>query len=473
MVLPIVRIAPVVGNNSEAFRDLFDNQREFRHFENYLTAIMVLENKSLANISRSIIESADKTNLSRFFSQAPWEEEEINERRIKYMMEQTVKQRRKREESSLIVDDTLCEKAGSLFEYVDKHYDHSEAKYSMAHNVVTTFYISGAVRFPLDLRIYRRYEEATKWEEFVKKYFPNQEIPKQQKARKKFKKEVEEILLKDKEFKELHEEFETKIDLAIEMIEKAIEREVQFKIVLMDSWYLSEELVKILASKEKDWVSLLKKNRNIETNSFVLYDEKGNKVNLEGSHINVEQLVSKVPKNAYKKEKINGKDYWCFTLSVSIAGLNKVRIVISFENEELTGTYAVLVSNKTNLTAKQIIGLYLQRWPIETFYQDGKGHLGLDGYRMRTIEAIKKHWCLVFVAYCFLHLQCLPSSLIESYSHQPLLPSKSIGQVCRQQSEFLVQSLILFAHDLLNKGVSAADVFSKLFAKQHKFAFIS
>ncbi len=53
---------------------------------------------------------------------------------------------------------------------------------------------------------------------------------------------------------------------------------------------------------------------------------------------------------------------------------------------------------------------YLQRWPIETFYQDSKGHLGLDKYRIRSAEAIQKHWCLVFVAYSLLHLACLPPS---------------------------------------------------------------
>jgi len=30
----------------------------------------------------------------------------------------------------------------------------------------------------------------------------------------------------------------------------------------------------------------------------------------------------------------------------------------------------------------------------ETFYQDSKGHLGLDTYRMCSAEAIEKHWCL-------------------------------------------------------------------------------
>ena len=172
MVLPIVTPAPVVVSHGDTFRDLFDNQREFCHFQNYLTGLMVLENKSMANISTCILNSADKTNLSRFFSEAPWREEAMNDRRVAYMLEQTAPHRRPAKASSLILDDTLCEHVGGLFEYVDRHYDHSDNRYPLAHNLVTSFYLSGAVRFPVDARLYRRYEEITQWETFVHMHFP-------------------------------------------------------------------------------------------------------------------------------------------------------------------------------------------------------------------------------------------------------------------------------------------------------------
>ena len=142
--------------------------------------------------------------------------------------------------------------------------------------------------------------------------------------------------------------------------------------------------------------------------------------------------------------------------------------VISFENPELTGTYAVLVSNRTDWSGKKILVCYLQRWPIETFYQDSKGHLGLDEYRMRNTEAIQKHWCLVFVAYSLLHLACLPTSLIPSRGKIPSHPIKTIGEVCRQQGQRLIEELILLAHEQLEQGQSATEVFSRLFAKQRK-----
>ncbi len=466
MQLPLVAPAPVVVAHAEVFRDLFENRRQFQHFPNYLTGLRVLANKSRANLSRCGLESADRTNLSRFCSEAPWEQERVNETRIAYLLGQTEAFQWKAARSCVIVDDTLCEHVGSLFEYVDRHYDHCEGRYPVGHNLVTTHFLSGAVRFPLDVRLYRRYEEKTRWEEFVRTHFPGREIPTAKKQRNLLHKQVDEILLQDAEFAALHAQFHTKIALAIELIEKALERKIPFQIVLMDSWFLCEEVATALARLEKDWVSLLKKNRNLEVSSFTLRDAQGQEVALAGPHIKVEDLVPRIPRSAYTQVTIGEREYWYFAVNLRVPGLGKVRIVISFENGDLTGTSAVLVSNRTDWSAKKILETYLRRWPIETFYQDSKGHLGLDEYRMRTAEAIKKHWCLVFVAYSFLHLQCLSASPRKrrALAH----PIRTIGEACRQQGQALIETLILYAHDLLQRGQSAAEVFAAIFAKQQE-----
>ncbi len=75
---------------------------------------------------------------------------------------------------------------------------------------------------------------------------------------------------------------------------------------------------------------------------------------------------------------VGEQTYWCFTLTVRLPSLGKVRLVISFSNAALTGTYMVLVSNRLDWSAHQIIATYLLRWPVETFYQDGKSYLGLN-----------------------------------------------------------------------------------------------
>ena len=461
MQLPIVAPAPLVTVHTAAFRDLFENRCQFRHFQNYLTGLLVLPNKSLANITRCVVDSADKTNLSRFFSAAPWFQDQVNDRRLRYMLQQTKPLRRPKAESVLVFDDTLCEHVGSLFQYVDRHYNHGEGTYPLAHNPVTSYYVSGPVRFPVDLRLYRRYEELTSWEEFVRKHCPDRPIPRRRKDRARLHKEVDPILLQDPEFQAWHDQFRTKIDLGIELLESAIRHKVPFGVLLFDSWYLSEALVKAARRRKKDWVSILKKNRNLETNSFVLHDAEGQPIPLDGPHIGVADLVPLIPPASYRQVTLDDQTYWTFTLVARIPSLGKVRLVISFEHEDLTGTYVVLVTNRVDWNAYRIIATYLLRWPIETFYWDGKGHLGLDEYRMRNAEAIGKHWCLVFVAYSLLHLDCLPPSPAKGS-----LPVKTIGAACRQQAQALIQALILQVHEQLQQGQQAEDIFAHLFAKQ-------
>jgi Transposase DDE domain len=220
-------------------------------------------------------------------------------------------------------------------------------------------------------------------------------------------------------------------------------------------------LIQVLARRRKDWISLLKKNRLLETASFQLRDANGWALKLPGPHLAVEALVPLIPASAYRPVTVSEHTYWCFTLTVRLPGLGKVRIVVSFANADLTGSYVVLVTNRVDWSAAKIIGLYLHRWPTETFYQDSKGQLGFNDYRMRSAEAIGKHWCLVFVAYSLLHLTCLPAvpDRTKGLIH-------TIGDACRQQGRALLQKLLLFVHDQLAHGVPVDHLFAQVFAKQ-------
>jgi Transposase DDE domain len=311
------------------------------------------------------------------------------------------------------------------------------------------------------LRLYRRSEELTQWERFVQKQFPDRVIPLIKQERARLHKEVDPVLLQDPDFQALHAPFHTKIDLAIDLLEAAIRHKVPFGVLLFDGWYLSEALVTVAARRKKDWVSIVKRNRKLETNSFGLRDATGAAVALPPPHITIEHLVPHMPPTAYRPVVVGTKTYWCFSLSVRIPTLGKVRLVISFETAEVTGTYVVLVTNRLDWNAQKIIATYLLRWPTETFYQDGKGHLGLADYRMRNAEAIEKHWCLVFVAYSFLHLECLPPSPTKGS-----IPVKTIGEACRQQAQMLLQHLLLYVHDQLLRGAEIEAVFARVFAKQ-------
>ena len=442
MELPIIAPAPVVTAHTGAFRDLCEHQCQCRHFQHDLTGLIVLPNKSLAHMARCILDSADNTHLSRLLSEAPWREEAINHRRTRFMLHQTTPHRRRRRESVIVIDETLCEPVGRLVDDVDRHDHHSDGTYPLAHNPVTSFSVSGPVRFPLDLRLYRRDEELTQWDAAVATHVPDVKIPTDKTARNRLPTQVDPVWLQAPECRARHEQFRTTIALAIELIEGAIRHKVPFGVVVFDAWSLAEDLSQVLARRRKDWISRLNTNRLLETASFLLRDANGGTLKLPGPHLAVEELVPLIPATAYRPVTVGEHTYGCCTLAVRIPGLGQVRLVVSVEQESLTSRYVVLVTNRPDWSAAKIISLYSQRWPTETFDQDGQGHLGFNAYRMRSAEAIGQHWCLVFVAYALLHLTCLPAGPGQTRGL-----SHTIGDACRQQGRALLQQLLVFVHD--------------------------
>jgi hypothetical protein len=207
MPWPIVGPAPVVSEHTGVFRDLFDNTCQFRHFQHYLTGLIVLPHKSMANRARGVLESADTTHLSRVLAEAPWREDAVNRRRIRCMLQQTQPSRRRRGESLLAIADPLCEHVGSLFDDVDHHDNPGARTYPLAHHPVTRFSGSGLVRFPVGLRLYRRDEELTPWEASVTKDVPDRKLPTATKARNRLHQEVDPVLLQIRSFEHATQSF--------------------------------------------------------------------------------------------------------------------------------------------------------------------------------------------------------------------------------------------------------------------------
>jgi hypothetical protein len=127
----------------------------------------------------------------------------------------------------------------SLFDDVDCHDNHRDGTSPLAHHPVTSLYVSGPVRVPLGLRLYRRDEELTQWEAAVAKPVPDLPIPREKNARNRLHQQLDQVWLEDPECRARHEPFRTKIALAIALVEEAIRSQVPFGVVVFDAWYLA------------------------------------------------------------------------------------------------------------------------------------------------------------------------------------------------------------------------------------------
>jgi SRSO17 transposase len=75
----------------------------------------------------------------------------------------------------------------------------------------------------------------------------------------------------------------------------------------------------------------------------------------------------------------------------------------------------------------RLVELAHLRWPVEQFYEDGKGECGLDHYQGRTWDGLHRHLALVMLAYTFLMLlsleQQVQSNKTTEAAQPPGLPS--------------------------------------------------
>jgi hypothetical protein len=82
-----------------------------------------------------------------------------------------------------------------------------------------------------------------------------------------------------------------------------------------------------------------------------------------------------------------------------------------------------------------------------------------DGFQLKSVVAL-------------LHLHRLSPPSTKAQGKRPTTPSQTMGEVCRQPGQALIEQLILVAHDRLGQGTAAVEVFNRLFAKQRKEALV-
>lgn len=76
----------------------------------------------------------------------------------------------------------------------------------------------------------------------------------------------------------------------------------------------------------------------------------------------------------------------------------------------------------------RLVELAHLRWPVEQFYEDGKGECGLADYQGRTWEGLHRHLALVMLSYTFLMLQSLGHELQTDPAPSGVFPPNAPAQ---------------------------------------------
>src|SRR5713226_8675358 len=390
-MLPILEFPGVVARYANHFDSLFHNPQQQQHFREYVSGLILADHATIDAINNLFVERNDQSALNKFVTQATWDEQELNRRRVQLEVQSVQCDGLTAPHGYLIIDDTLTHHVGQYIQLIAKLWDHAERRYTWAHNLVTSFYVNGAHRFPVNFRLWTQFQEKEERKQLLTWCTALSPAPTLA--------QVQAYLLALIRFQARQRAYRTKQELGQELVRDAVAQELPFATVLFDGWYLHLGLVEAIEQCHKDWIGGLPKDRL---------------VNWQGRWVQVQQYLKTIPPEAYRRYQIQDTPYWVFTKVLEVKSLKRrVRISASYANATLRGEPKLLVTNRKDWEPTKILTSFLYRWPTETFNEDAKQHLGLEDYQLRKIVGIKRHWYLVFVAYSLLRLDAEQSRLVR------------------------------------------------------------
>lgn len=294
-------------------------------------------------------EHPHRSRFNNFLLVARWQPEDLLRRKAMQLLADLHPQ--PGETVAFILDDSKKQKRGKHMDAVGWVHDANTGTSVKGHQYVTAILLFRGRRIPFGVSLYVKKEDA-----------PKLNLP-----------------------------FRKTTQLAADLI-RSFEPPPGVKVrVLFDSYYLCPVVTSACREKGFRFVSVLKANRNLYKNGRKL------KAGKYGPGLFKRQ---KAKRHELKK---NGKRArYCFVDAgrIDVSGQGPLRIVFSRKNGD-PGVLA-LATDDPQLTPKQIISAYDERWHIEVFFKDAKQLLGLGQYQNRPYRAAVNHLHLVCFAYALL-----------------------------------------------------------------------
>ncbi len=279
------------------------------------------------------------------------------------------------------IDDSGHRKSGNFTDCVGRQYIGEIGKTENGNVIVTTHGYDGVRSFPLDVELYQKAEN----------------LP----------------LGKD------DPKFQKKPEIAVNLIEKSLNRNYIPSIILMDGGYGNNSaLLEKIEEKKLHYIGVIAKNRNV----FLAQE------NSLSEQKRIDEIASSLPPESFEEIKVGEhekKSLWIATIKIKLSALNGIKtvaIVMNAQSFEKATDIDYLITNKVGekITAHWIVETYSQRNWIEVFFREIKGWLGLSEYQVRNKRSLMRHFILVFCAYTFIQWHRLTGGLRRQWGNKPL-----------------------------------------------------
>ena len=129
----------------------------------------------------------------------------------------------------------------------------------------------------------------------------------------------------------------------------------------------------------------------------------------------LKDLVTHLPHKFYKRtwipklaEERRRKTFWIYGKRLSLNHIGDVMVVLSKKGRNVGPKKTkLIVTNLTEVTPRQVIGIYNRRWPVELLIHEIKSGLGLGQHQVtRKEDRVEKSFGIAILAYLFLLRVC-------------------------------------------------------------------
>jgi DDE superfamily endonuclease len=402
-------------------------------------------------MSRHVLDGPDRSNWDRFVTASPWELPALNRAWRRFLRRELRRLKPSgtriggRQVDFLIFDDTDHPRTGPCLEGANYHYVHSRGSCRFGHCLVTGVYVAGDYPFAYSCDPYLRQADVTalnvRWA-----------------AR----------------GKEQRLTFHSKTELVVAQIDAFVPlrpgREV---FLLLDSWYVNQQTVRAARRKGLSWCGALKSNRvaslldlSLETGE-VRSEQKTTIEGLLAEALSPQQSQGYVVGKALQQVTIGERLFEVTSYRARLPQLGIVQLGIVRERyrDGRYSPFVALATNRIDLSAAEVVAVYLRRWAIEVLHRDLKQNLGLTDCQVRPLEGTVRHWTLVFLSQGILTLLRLRADQgeVRTASGQ-VVPrvGKTLGEVRQFVQQCAVVELLRWACEQALAGQSIEEIAARL-----------
>jgi hypothetical protein len=418
-MLPLVEFPQIVQHYAPWFESVFSTEALVQ-VQRYLSGLIISENKTVDGINRLfVVECRHQSSLNRLLTASPFSEAALNQQRL--VLLDSLEGTRMKAKGVLSVDDTLLAHYGRHFDDIAFLYDPSEKRYTWAHNLVNLHYSDDHTDYPVHFQLWKP-ADLDKLEQGLQAAgvrLQESKFALKDSDPKKWRQYLLGVWRRRQGQPEVAALYQSKLLIARKLLGRWVEENPELKLpVTFDNWYTQPAFCRFLDQELKlPYVGTLASDDQVILNRDRLALEEFAH-QLKQEHL---QAVAEGDKPVFHKIGITYKGeketYYSYCRTHRIHTFGKQRLVINFNQSDLSDSPTFYNSNRLYWQSVGITRIRRHRWPIEVYHEEGKEE-GLDKYQVRDLQAISRHIGLVAVAYSLLRAAPHDEALLHKLQRQ-------------------------------------------------------